>query len=70
MRVMDLFFIFNPILPYYNIDNDHLDFYESNQEKLNQSFVSFAENLPFYGFILLNLDDPNIRKISKDYEGK
>ena len=49
-----------------NIDNDHLDFYESNQEKLNQSFVSFAENLPFYGYILLNLDDPNIRKISKD----
>ncbi len=49
-----------------NIDNDHLDFYELNQEKLNQSFVSFAENLPFYGYILLNLDDPNIRKISKD----
>ena len=49
-----------------NIDNDHLDFYESNQEKLNQSFVSFAENLPFYGYILLNLDDPNIRKIYKD----
>ena len=49
-----------------NIDNDHLSFYELNQEKLNQSFVSFAENLPFYGYILLNLDDSNIRKISKD----
>jgi UDP-N-acetylmuramate--alanine ligase len=49
-----------------NIDNDHLSFYDSNQEKLNQSFVSFAENLPFYGHILLNLDDSNIRKISKD----
>jgi UDP-N-acetylmuramate--alanine ligase len=49
-----------------NIDNDHLSFYESNQKKLNQSFVSFAENLPFYGYILLNLDDSNIRKISKD----
>ena len=49
-----------------NIDNDHLSFYELNQEKLNQSFVSFAENLPFYGYILLNLDDANIRKISKD----
>ena len=53
-----------------NIDNDHLDFYESNQEKLNQSFVSFAENLPFYGHILLNLDDPNIYKISKDVHRK
>ena len=49
-----------------NIDNDHLSFYESNQDKLNQSFVSFAENLPFYGYILLNLDDSNIRKISKN----
>ena len=49
-----------------NIDNDHLSFYDSNQEKLNQSFISFAENLPFYGHILLNLDDSNIRKISKD----
>ena len=48
-----------------NIDNDHLSFYESDQEKLNQSFISFAENLPFYGHILLNLDDSNIRKISK-----
>ena len=49
-----------------NIDNDHLSFYESDQEKLNQSFVSFAENLPFYGHIILNLDDVNIRKISRD----
>ena len=49
-----------------NIDNDHLSFYELDQEKLNQSFVSFAENLPFYGHILLNLDDANIRKISRD----
>ena len=49
-----------------NIDNDHLSFYDSNQEKLNQSFISFAENLPFYGHICLNLDDLNIRKISKE----
>ena len=49
-----------------NIDNDHLSFYESDQGKLNQSFVSFAENLPFYGHIFLNLDDANIRKISRD----
>jgi len=48
-----------------NIDNDHLDFYESSQEKLNQSFISFSENLPFYGHIFLNLDDLNIRKIAK-----
>ena len=46
-----------------NIDNDHLYFYENNQDKLNQSFVSFAENLPFYGHIILNIDDKNIYKI-------
>ena len=53
-----------------NIDNDHLIFYESSQEKLNQSFINFAENLPFYGHILLNLDDLNIRKISKNIHRK
>ena len=53
-----------------NIDNDHLSFYESDQEKLNQSFVNFAENLPFYGHIILNIDDANVRKISKDIHRK
>jgi len=53
-----------------NIDNDHLSFYESDQEKLNQSFVNFAENLPFYGHIILNIDDANIRKISRDIHRK
>ena len=53
-----------------NIDNDHLNFYDSSQEKLNQSFVSFAENLPFYGHLILNLDDINIRKIEKNIHRK
>ena len=53
-----------------NIDNDHLNFYDSSQEKLNQSFVSFAENLPFYGHLFLNLDDVNIRKIEKKIHRK
>ena len=53
-----------------NIDNDHLSFYESDQKKLNQSFINFAENLPFYGHIILNLDDANIRKISKKIHRK
>ena len=53
-----------------NIDNDHLSFYEYSQDKLNQSFISFAENLPFYGHILLNLDDINIRKISEYWKNR
>ncbi|KRO35106.1 MAG: UDP-N-acetylmuramate--alanine ligase [SAR86 cluster bacterium BACL1 MAG-120920-bin57] len=53
-----------------NIDNDHLNFYDFSQAKLNQSFVSFAENLPFYGHLILNLDDMNIRKIEKNIHRK
>ena len=53
-----------------NIDNDHLNFYDFSQAKLNQSFVSFAENLPFYGHLILNLDDINIRKIEKNIHRK
>jgi len=53
-----------------NIDNDHLNFYDSSQKKLNQAFVSFAENLPFYGHLFLNLDDVNIRKIEKKIHRK
>ena len=53
-----------------NIVNDHLNFYDFSQAKLNQSFVSFAENLPFYGHLILNLDDMNIRKIEKNIHRK
>ena len=28
-----------------NVDNDHLDFYENNIEKLNKTFHQFLENL-------------------------
>jgi UDP-N-acetylmuramate--alanine ligase len=53
-----------------NIDNDHLAFYESNQDKLNQAFISFAENLPFYGHLIITLDDININKIAKNIHRK
>jgi UDP-N-acetylmuramate--alanine ligase len=53
-----------------NIDNDHLNFYDFSQAKLNQSFVSFAENLPFYGHIIMNLDDSNVREIAKSIHRK
>ena len=53
-----------------NIDNDHLAFYDSNQDKLNQAFVSFAENLPFYGHLIITLDDSNVSKIAKHIHRK
>ena len=40
-----------------NVDNDHLDFYENNLEKLSKTFHQFLENLPFYGTAIICTDD-------------
>ncbi len=48
-----------------NIDDDHLAHYNNNFENLLDSFVMFLENVPFYGYIVINGDDKNIKKISK-----
>ncbi|MCK4667591.1 UDP-N-acetylmuramate--L-alanine ligase [Candidatus Dependentiae bacterium] len=45
-----------------NIDNDHLDFYESFS-KIKDAFISFANNVPFYGFVCICLDCENIQEI-------
>jgi UDP-N-acetylmuramate--alanine ligase len=46
-----------------NIDNDHLGSYGGDFEKLKQSFVDFLHNLPFYGFAVLCIDDPQLRSV-------
>ncbi|HXQ64496.1 MAG TPA: UDP-N-acetylmuramate--L-alanine ligase [Steroidobacteraceae bacterium] len=46
-----------------NIDNDHLITHGGDFEKLKASFVDFLHNLPFYGFAVLCLDDPQVRSI-------
>ena len=48
-----------------NIDDDHLVHYQNIFENLLDSFVMFAENVTFYGFLMINGDDKNIKKISK-----
>ena len=48
-----------------NIDDDHLVHYNNIFDNLLDSFVSFSENVPFYGYLLINSDDKNIKKISK-----
>ena len=48
-----------------NIDDDHLVHYDNNFENLLDSFVMFSENVPFYGYMVINGDDRNIRKIAK-----
>ncbi len=48
-----------------NIDDDHLVHYDNNFENLLDSFVKFSENVPFFGYMIINGDDRNIRKIAK-----
>ena len=48
-----------------NIDDDHLVHYNNNFEELIDSFINFALNIPFYGYIVLNADDKNIQKVAK-----
>lgn len=39
-----------------NIDNDHLDFYANDLQKLDSTFLQFLENLPFYGNAIICID--------------
>jgi UDP-N-acetylmuramate--alanine ligase len=48
-----------------NIDDDHLIHYDNNFENLLDSFIQFSENVPFYGYLIVNIDDKNIKKITK-----
>ncbi|MCE2509956.1 MAG: UDP-N-acetylmuramate--L-alanine ligase [Alphaproteobacteria bacterium] len=43
-----------------NIDREHLDFYGSFDE-LRNAFVRFVENIPFYGFAVLCIDDAEVQ---------
>ena len=42
-----------------NIDLEHLDYYR-DLEHIKDVFVQFMERIPFYGVVVLCLDDPNI----------
>lgn len=46
-----------------NIDADHMETYEHDFSKLKQAFVDFVEHLPFYGMVMVCVDDANIRDI-------
>ncbi|MDO8702945.1 MAG: UDP-N-acetylmuramate--L-alanine ligase [Undibacterium sp.] len=46
-----------------NIDADHMETYGHDFSKLKQAFVEFTQRLPFYGVVVVCLDDANIREI-------
>lgn len=45
-----------------NIDKEHLDFYHSF-DRIKDSFVKFANSVPFYGFVSVCADNDSIREI-------
>lgn len=45
-----------------NIDIEHLDIYK-DEEDIKNAFVEFANKVPFYGAVILCLDDPNVRSV-------
>lgn len=54
------FLYLNPIISVVtNIDNDHLDYYKTEENLIN-AFLSFVNKVPFYGKIVLNAHDKNI----------
>ena len=46
-----------------NIDQDHLETYEGDFDRLKQTFIEFLHHLPFYGLAVLCIDDPVVREI-------
>ncbi|MCX8076505.1 MAG: UDP-N-acetylmuramate--L-alanine ligase [Aquificaceae bacterium] len=47
-----------------NIDKEHLGFYK-DLEDIKSAFLKFADAVPFYGFVVLNMDDQSCVWISE-----
>lgn len=52
-----------------NIDNDHLDYFGS-LDNIVKSFDNYVKLLPDDGLLVINWDDENCRKITKDTKAK
>ena len=46
-----------------NIDADHMETYDHDFDKLKAAFVHFTHRLPFYGRVMLCIDDVHVRSI-------
>src|SRR5579871_762052 len=45
-----------------NIDREHLDHYPS-LDAIREAFIEFVNKVPFYGAVIVCLDDPNVQSI-------
>ncbi len=45
-----------------NVESDHMDSYDSLDD-LKDSFISFANKVPFYGRVIVCLDNPGVQEI-------
>ena len=46
-----------------NIDQDHMETYQNNYQRLKDTFIEFLHHLPFYGLAVMCIDDEGIREI-------
>lgn len=46
-----------------NIEADHMDTYQGDFQKMQDTYIDFLHNLPFYGLAVLCVDDPVITKL-------
>jgi len=57
------FLLLSPVIAVVtNLDREHLDCY-SDLEDIKRSFVQFVNKVPFYGLVVVCLDDPHVRDI-------
>jgi UDP-N-acetylmuramate--alanine ligase len=52
-----------------NIEAEHLDIYD-DLEDVKQAFIDYANKVPFYGSVIVCLDDPNVRSILPELQRK
>lgn len=50
-----------------NIEAEHLDIYD-DLEDVKQAFIDYANKVPFYGAVIVCLDDENVRSVLPDLE--
>ncbi len=46
-----------------NIEAEHMDTYGGDVERLQSTFIEFVHNLPFYGVVVVCIDDPTVQLV-------